>query len=322
METSKTELEIPSAEEPVATRRNVPLAISDVDHLFVYHKCNKTVPFRAKGGEVYVFRPDDPAEINNWVLDGHMFSCEGTQEIKGRIGAMMKKYFYLLIKTEGKKRITDKRFRMEIFTSQEDAHKGTVVIHYIGDETLSVPIPHGNSLRQTRILIRPKPSVSTNIEESVKGNADKPAQKIYKEPVTEGHSVTDKPGNIRQVHYIREKARTEERPTKDAITNLQAMAYEDEGFIHYIATYPDLVCIAGLEEMLVHLNAILQIVPKVEQLLSYDTTFSVGDFYVSALLFKYGILEESPVVPALFIIHERKFQSHHQHLLEILRMYC
>ena len=39
-------------------------------------------------------------------------------------------------------------------------------------------------------------------------------------------------------------------------------------------------------------------------------------------LFKYSILEERPVVPALFLIHERKFQSHHQHLFEILRRYC
>ena len=31
-ETAKMELEIQSAEEPVATRRNVPLAIADVDH--------------------------------------------------------------------------------------------------------------------------------------------------------------------------------------------------------------------------------------------------------------------------------------------------
>ena len=121
-------------------------------------------------------------------------------------------------------------------------------MHYIGDETLSVPRPHGNCMRQTRISIRPKPSVTKKIEESVKGNSDKPAHKIYKETVTEGQSVTDKPRNIRQVHYIRDKARIVERPTKDAITNLQAMAYEDEGFIHNIATYPDLVCIAGLEE--------------------------------------------------------------------------
>ena len=52
-----------STNRPVATRRNFPLAISDVDHLFLYHKCNKTVPFRPKGGEVYVFRPDDSSEI-------------------------------------------------------------------------------------------------------------------------------------------------------------------------------------------------------------------------------------------------------------------
>ena len=81
------ELEIPSTEEPVATRRNSPLAVSDVDHMFLYQKCNKTVPFRPKGGEVYVFRPDDSSEINDWVSDGHMFSCEGTRKIKGRIGA-------------------------------------------------------------------------------------------------------------------------------------------------------------------------------------------------------------------------------------------
>ena len=131
---------------------------------------------------------DDSSEINDWISYGHMFSCEGTRKIKGRIGAMTKEYFYLLIKTEGKK-----MFRKEIYTSQEDAHKGTVVMHYIGDETLSVPRPHGNCMRQTRISIRPKPSVTRKIEESVKGSSNKPAHKIYKETVTEGQSITDKP---------------------------------------------------------------------------------------------------------------------------------
>ena len=90
-----------------------------------------------------------------------------------------------------------------------------------------MPRPHGNSLRQSRISIRPK-TFCFYKEESVKGNSDKQAHKIYKEAVTEGHSVTDKPRNIRQVQYIREKARTEERLSKYAITNLQGMAYEDE----------------------------------------------------------------------------------------------
>ena len=87
-------------------------------------------------------------------------------------------------------------------------------MHYIGVETLSVPRPHGNCMRQTRIIIRIKSSVTRKIEESVKGNSDKPAHKIYKENLTEGQSVTDKPRNISQVHYIREKARIEKNQPK------------------------------------------------------------------------------------------------------------
>ena len=44
------------------------------------------------------------------------------------------------------------------------------------------------------------------------------------------------------------------------------------------------------------------------QLLSYDTTFQLGDFYVSSLLFRHTIFKESPVIPALFLIHERNFK--------------
>ena len=62
--------------------------------------------FGKKGGAVYVFLPDNQAEINDWVSDGHVFSCEGTWKIKGRIGAMTKKYFYLLIKTEFNQHLT------------------------------------------------------------------------------------------------------------------------------------------------------------------------------------------------------------------------
>ena len=38
----------------------------------------------------------------------------------------------------------------------------------------------------------------------------------------------------------------------------------------------------------------------------------MGDFYVSTLLFRHLIFEESPCIPALFIIHERKFSETHQ----------
>ena len=67
----------------MATQRNFPLALCDADHLFLYHKCHKRVSFQAKRWKIYVFRPDNQAEINDWVSDGHIFSCEGTHKIKG-----------------------------------------------------------------------------------------------------------------------------------------------------------------------------------------------------------------------------------------------
>ena len=50
------------------------------------------------------------------------------------------------------------------------------------------------------------------------------------------------------------------------------------------------------------------------QWLSYNTTFQLGDFYVhvSALIFRHIIFRENPCMPALFLIHECKFQKHHK----------
>ena len=45
------------------------------------------------------------------------------------------------------------------------------------------------------------------------------------------------------------------------------------------------------------------------------TTFKLGDFYVSVLSFRHTLFKEAPVLPAAFLIHERKFQPHHEEFL-------
>ena len=47
----------------------------------------------------------------------------------------------------------------------------------------------------------------------------------------------------------------------------------------------------------------------IEQCLSYDTTFQLGDFYIPALIVRHIIFRENPCMPALFLIHERKLQQ-------------
>ena len=47
---------------------------------------------------------------------------------------------------------------------------------------------------------------------------------------------------------------------------------------------------------------------------NYDTTFQLGDFYVSPLIFRHTIFEEKPCIPAMFLIHERKYTETHQEM--------
>ena len=107
------------------------------------------------------------------------------------------------------------------------------------------------------------------------------------------------------------------RISQDALYNLHEIAYDLPEFVWVIQTYPDLICVCGMKEVLDQLDRLLLINSPLTQLLSYDTTFQLGDFYVSPLLFRHTLFKESPVVPALFLIHERKFQTAHEQLFEI-----
>jgi len=48
------------------------------------------------------------------------------------------------------------------------------------------------------------------------------------------------------------------------------------------------------------------------QPLSYDTTFYLGDVYASVLLFRMTAFQPTPVIPALFLIHDYKTSITHQ----------
>lgn len=77
--------------------------------------------------------------------------------------------------------------------------------------------------------------------------------------------------------------------------------------------------IAGRDDLLQHMNALLLRRSRVHtQLLSYDTTFNFGDFYLSVLLFRSVCFHENPVTPALFMLHERKLCSTHKRFVDVL----
>ena len=58
---------------------------------------------------------------------------------------------------------------------------------------------------------------------------------------------------------------------------------------------------------------------KKPNIISYDTTFNLGDFYVSSLIVKHPLFEEMPAIPVAIMLHHRRTkQVHEAFLREVL----
>ena len=154
-------------------------------------------------------------------------------------------------------------------------------------------------------ISRPTRSVDDNMNDENGGNMAAGASEIIKLP-----------RNVRQIKHIKEREEKKGRIGRDAILNLFSMAYEDE-FIHYISVFPDLVLVCGNTLLIQELELIIKSRDNAI-LLSYDTTFNLGEFYVSPLLVKHVAFMEMPVIPILFLVHERKLTKHHEVLFQTL----
>ena len=131
------------------------------------------------------------------------------------------------------------------------------------------------------------------------------------------HMSVLQPRNDKQVENIRTKELQKHRISHDALYNLHEMAVDMPDFIHTIHTHPDLVCVCGQRALLEEMDRVLLLNSPSAQLLSYDATFQLGDFYVSVLCFRHTLFKEAPVIPAAFLVHERKIEEHRKELFSV-----
>ena len=84
----------------------------------------------------------------------------------------------------------------------------------------------------------------------------------------------------------------------------------DIDFVQHIVVHPDLVFIMYSPAIVDICRSTFASQLPVQQL-SYDTTFTLGDFYLSILLFRETEFVSSPIVPLAIMLHERKTQATH-----------
>ena len=141
---------------------------------------------------------------------------------------------------------------------------------------------------------------------------------------TEPTVMTAAPRNVEQVHNQKKLVRNKSRLSRDGLYNLHEFAY-DSNFIHRIVTYPDLSITCYNKSIVNVFKGLLSSPTEPERptvTLTYDTTFNLGDFYLSVLLFRETDFSPSPIIPLAYLLHERKLESTHNDFFRDIRLLC
>lgn len=212
-------------------------------------------------------------------------------------------------------------FRRHVYTPLKKDSLNCRLIHYLGDHTTVIQFPHGNRKKDNKCHFRTCPSV---LKEIVEVN-DNPSN-IYKRTVSNPDPQCSSslqsvllPRNVKQVRNAQAQERQKVRLTHDALYNLHEIAYDLDGFVSKIETFPNLAIICGLGSLAEQLDHLIQLQPDISLCMSYDTTFQLGDFYLSPFLFRHVLFSSSPVIPVAFLLHERKFQGVHEDFLKSIK---
>ena len=115
--------------------------------------------------------------------------------------------------------------------------------------------------------------------------------------------------NLKQLQNAKYYVNQNKRIHLDEIAALHVI-HTDLKFVKKIETAPDLLVIAYEDDLVQELNDMMSVYDG-SVMISYDTTFNVGDFFLSVLLVKHHLLKSEPVVPAIYMFHDRKQETTH-----------
>ena len=244
---------------------------------------------------------------DDWKCDQYRWINDGVAKLPKKDPVVKKTYF--LCDTPTGPSTEFKRHAYELIPANN-----YVLVHYLGNENIAIAFPHGNSKQNTRkAYVRTCPSVMEKMKTECNLST---AKKVYHKNIMTDHlpsyQSVFQPRNYQQVENLRNQYLQQKRISHDSLFNVHELAIDLPEFVHKIETYPDLLCICAYVEICEEFDRVLTLESELPQLISYDTTFQLGDFYVSILCFRHTLFKECPVIPAAFLIHERKFKECHE----------
>ncbi|CAF1268512.1 unnamed protein product [Didymodactylos carnosus] len=126
------------------------------------------------------------------------------------------------------------------------------------------------------------------------------------------------PRDLLQIHNARKVAMKVLLSRKDELLNLHYVAMAMPSLVWKLETVPDLLLVLSEPDLCNEINKLwgFKSTDQAAKQLFYDTTFSIGDYFVSPLLTKINCFDEEPTVPFSILIHRNQTtESHITHFL-------
>lgn len=320
-----------SCNKPYMSGRNDDLSLEEVFQIlcnteFQESQLISLPPVLPRGGELYVYCPLDtnPDHEHDFRFDQYRWISKGSNFHGKRkyLPVVLKRYYYLK-DPNGKIKDSLHGFRKHVYCLRESkTAKKLYVLHYLGDESLHRTVCHGNSKHSNKPFVGTMKSTIAEIKESV---LQRDPMKTYKHMLSQysfqgsnKHMSVNRPRNLKQVQNFSYQEKKKQRICNDEIFSLLELAVHLEDYIKKITIFPDLLVSFAHPEILRRARKLIWISNQdvsLPQLLSYDTTFNVGDFYLSTIVMRNVTLIGNPIFPVAFLLHERKFKAYHSEFL-------
>ena len=288
-----------------------PLNIEDAEDLLSNPDMARVIteaPTNPRGGELYIYSSLAAKEkMNDWKCDGYSWRNNSSRNFPINNPRLKKMYFCIRNKSG-----VSTSFCKFAITFIDNPY--LVVIWYQGNESTAPKLKHGNRKNNNREHKRTYPSVISSLKSEL---VHEPPNKLYKtlvtkEEVGQRQGIAN-PRNLKQLHNLKHRQDAKLKLGNDDIANLYELTMHLGGYVKIIDLWPEFTVILMNDDLLKELSKLLD-VNNADIVLSYDTNFNLGDFYVSVLSFRHTIFKTSkhgtsPTIPVAFMIHDRKKQK-------------
>ena len=263
-------------------------------------------------GEIYLFEAQDMQKKDDWKCDRIKWLSRGVHKLPRSRPRITKTY----------NATKNGNFKKYVFRHVREMQPYRVLVHYLGDKSGLLNSPHGNRTKKRgKPHIRTCPSTLRTIEEQSKSKKPHTIyRKLIAEPCQNTQIPVTHPRNTEQCRNTIKNFKANNQIHNDELYAVYEITSALDSFTWGFSLAPKVRIVFGLKLLGEELCGLVEEVKDGSLYLSYDTTFNIGDFYMSVLFFKHTAFKDPcPIIPLGFLVHQTKAESEHEEFFRLFR---